>query len=334
MIYNFRFDRSSTDEILRRLRDESVMCQGWGGGSEADLRLAHDDFGERTTRYYKLKTSRIPSNLTRMRDFSNGDLLVTPHLPGDGCVAVHVVDGDYPDCYDYAPADQTHLNHRIRLRHSYGLGGNVSIYNALLASWYGKLQWLRLPILPIPQYEDAFRQVVARLEEDPSATLAASALDEYLEQLRSRVVQAVRAELEGISASSGAISFETVCERLITSGGYDLVRRHEYDRKGGDVDMRCVRLRSVSSPFETGEVVLLVQVKKHSGATDEEAVRQLLRMLQKEPSADGCVMSLAQRYTEEAESLARDHGIALLNGDDICRQMLGLLSSTESTHPA
>ena len=30
MIYNFRFDKSQIEEILRRLREEKLLSQGWG----------------------------------------------------------------------------------------------------------------------------------------------------------------------------------------------------------------------------------------------------------------------------------------------------------------
>ncbi len=32
MIYQFRIDKSQRSEILRRLKEEDLLSQGWGGG--------------------------------------------------------------------------------------------------------------------------------------------------------------------------------------------------------------------------------------------------------------------------------------------------------------
>ena len=84
---------------------------------------------------------------------------------------------------------------------------------------------------------------------------------------------------------------------------YTVVRRHMFDGKGGDVDIHCTRKRTMTSPFETGDVNLYVQVKKHDGKTDEEAVTQLIRMLENEPLAEGCVMSAADGFSEKAKRI-------------------------------
>jgi len=98
--------------------------------------------------------------------------------------------------------------------------------------------------------------------------------------------------------------------------------------------IRCSRQRTDTSPFESGETTLLVQVKKHSGKTDEWAIKQLVATMEKEPTADGCVMSLADGFTVEAEAVAQQHGIMLMEGKTICRLLLGRLTSTGSTSAA
>jgi hypothetical protein len=44
MLFNFRFDREHADDVLRRLQGERVLCQGWGGGDEGNLRVDSPDF--------------------------------------------------------------------------------------------------------------------------------------------------------------------------------------------------------------------------------------------------------------------------------------------------
>lgn len=322
MIYNYRFDRGLLSQILQRLRTEKVLSQGWGGGNEADLNVSNADFVKRCASYHQLATTRVPSNLMRMRDLKRGDILIVPHLPEYGKVSIQVVADDFPACYQYVSGDDTHQNHRIKIERSYGLDGEVSIYNLGLARWYGKLQWLRLPFLPIPQFAADFQDIIGQLERIPGCRLVASKLSDFIKQLRAQVMGRLKEELQQMRASSAEISFEAICERLLLSAGYRVVERNQYDSAGGDIDLRCERARSDTSPFETGQTLLFVQVKKHIGTTDDWPVNQLLKMIVKEPLADGCVMSLGDNFTEAAKTLAEKNGILLMTGDTVCRLLL------------
>jgi hypothetical protein len=328
MLFNFRFDQQSTATILTRLRDEHQMSQGWGGG-EVNLDLTRPDFVQACLERYRadgMNSTRIPSNLLRMRSFKDGDLLATPHMPERGKVSIHVVDGDFPACYRCDPADGDHLNHRILVKRSYGLGGNISIYNTVLSAWYAKLQWLRLPVLTIPEHEDAFQLVIRQLDDSPSMTFAVSPLEEHLSGLWERVLESLKADLRRtLNPNNSDLSFESLCERLLVKSGYTVVGRNVFDGAGGDVDIHCTRKRADASPFETGDVTLFVQVKKHEGITDEIAVRQLVKMMSKDATADGCVMSLAEGFSDAAKELAEQNDILLLNGSAICKLALRIM---------
>jgi len=326
MIYNFRIDRDNRDEVLRRLRENQLLCQGWGGGTEGKLSLEREDYVVACRTRYGLTSTRIPTNLSRIKDLRDGDLLVTPHLPKNGQVSVHIVDGDFPTCYSYLDSDDFHLNNQLLVKASYGLNGSVSIYNRLFVPWYGKLQWLRLPVLPIEEFEGIFRQLIDDLHSSPAKTFPRSNIDEYLNSLTKELLKVLRSSLSKISPSISDISFEKVCEYLVTESGYSIERRNIYNKVGGDVDLKCVRERSNISPFESGQVTLFVQIKKHAGTTDDTAVKQLLQMMKDEPAADGCVISLADDYTADAKELAKRHDILLLNGkslSQLCLQVLG-----------
>ena len=262
MTYNFRYDRSRTIEILERIHRDKQFSQGWGGGEGADLDLRKDDFVAKTVEHYNLGTTRIPSNLTRMRQFMDGDMLIVPHLPKNGTVSVHIIDGDFPHCYRYDGLDSVHLNHRIALKSSFGLKGEISIDHVTLLAWHRKLRALRLPVLAIPDFSEAFSDIVTKLNSDPSLSFGPSELIEFLNRVFESVKDLVTKELRSIPSTGGAISFETLCEQLLKESGYQIVERHKYDRKGGDVDLVCKRSRKDMSIFEDGDVTLLVQVKK------------------------------------------------------------------------
>ena|SRR5579859_2069254 len=324
MIYNFRYDRGERRTVIERILKESVMCQGWGGG-EQNLDLRREPFVQECLAAYKndgMNSSRIPTNLQRIRQFRDGDLLVVPNLPEDQKVSVVLVDGDFPQCYEWK-RDETHLNHRIRLKKkSYGLEGNISIYNVILTGWYAKLQWLRLPVLPIPDHQAAFERLISEIEKEPKAIFAESKLDEYLGQMLKDIMDDLVQKLRKINPASGPISFEAVCERLVRAAGYDVIGKHGYDKQGGDFDLRCSRSRTSVSPFESGDVNLYIQAKKYEGTTDELAVQQLLKMMKNDQTAEGCVMSLGDDYSSKASELAKQNDIVLMNGRDICQLLL------------
>ncbi len=322
MLYNYRFDRSLLSEIYGRIQRDAELSQGWGGGTEENLDLNDDDFVQKCARHYQLATTRVASNLTRIRDFKRGDVLVVPHMPEHGKVSLHVVSDDFPACYRYEPNDDSHQNHRIRITKSYGLDGGLNVRHLSLMAWYGKLQWLRLPVLPIPQYEDAFIKIMEELEEDPGSRFEQTEFADYLSVLRGELIAQLKLKLQDIRPSGTNVSFEAICKSLLESSGYRIVSQNYYNSEGGDVDLHCIRDRSDVSPFEGGETNLFVQVKKHTGRTDEYSVKQVLGMMKDKSTAECCVMSLGDSFTDEAEKVARNNGVLLMSGDTICQLLL------------
>jgi hypothetical protein len=273
-----------------------------------------------------MKTTRVPSNLLRIRQLKDNDLLVTPHLPEYGKLIINVVDGNWPDCYEYVSNDRSHQNHRIRVKRSYGLDGNIDIRAGEICEWYGKLQWLRLPVLPIPEYEGGFNTLIQSLEAEPGKKFSPSRLDEYLDKLSQALLDCAKDKLRLLKPSGTELSFEEVCGWLLKkAGGYRIEKTNQH-RDGGDVDLQCARNRTDVSPFEAGRVNLFVQVKKHTGKTDKPAVEQVLKMMQQDPSADGCVMSLAEDFTPEARKLADENDVLLMDGNALCKLLMRWLS--------
>jgi hypothetical protein len=326
MIYNFRIDRSQTPEVLRRLTDDQMLSQGWGGGVANSLSLLSPDFISATKQAYSLTSTRLATNLSRMAQLKDGDLVVTPHIPSEGRVSIHVVDGDFPACYHYQVSDETHLNHRIHVKESFGLEGNVHMRNAELGPWYSKVPWLRLPVLAIGQYEALFTQLLVGLKGNPSKEFGVSELTDFLDGLAQKVERLVHAELGKMPPSAGNCSFESLCANMLESHGYTVSRKNFYDGTGGDVDIVCERSRSDSSPFEIGRTKLYVQVKRHFGVTDHAGVNQLRQMISK-ADADGCLITLAEDFSESARALADEDGIRLIDGHEFSRIVLQAIAS-------
>ncbi|MCA1054144.1 restriction endonuclease [Rossellomorea aquimaris] len=317
MIYNFRIDRSQREFLKRQLQENSVLYQGWG-----QYDLSNDTFIEDTKIYYQLKSTRTPTSLSRIKSFKDGDVLLVPHFPEKGLVTFAVVAGNYPGCYEKTEENPHHLNHAIKVKKVYGLNVEISMYNQRLVEWYGKLSGLRLPIITLNHLEDAITGMVKLLESDPETRFGKSSMNDYLGNQTDMMVESLLDQLQRLSPSRSDLSFEKVCEDLLLRYGYDLVRRNYYNGKKGDADLVLNKKNQSHSPFEVGEYYLFVQIKKHRGETDDHAVNQLINIMEDETDylpARGCVISLAESFSEMAVMKAGDAGIKLINGPEITK---------------
>lgn len=315
MIYNIRIDRDNRKGILERLKNEKTISFGWGGGNDKNLSLKEKSFRKNTKDYYKLKTTRIPTSLTKIKNFKKGDLLVIPNFPKDKNFVICEVAEDFNKSYYHEPNDNSHQNHRLKISRYWGVEPVMSFYNHHVSSWYGRLKWMRLPILDITKYENDFRRVIDLYENGEK--INKSSLNDYLLGVKDDIISFVAKKLEKIDSSNGKISFEKICEDILKNNGYSIKSRNKYDGKGGDVDLRCSREVDVFTPFENGTIELYVQIKKHkpNSKTSEKAVKQVLEMMDDEK--EGCVMTLANEFTEQAQELADENGIVLMNGETI-----------------
>jgi hypothetical protein len=317
MIYNFRIDRSQREFLKKELEENSVLYQGWG-----QYDLSREGFIEDTKKYYKLKSTRTPSSLSRMKAFKHEDVLLVPHFPENGLVTFAVVDGDYPGCYEWTEGHPHHLNHGIKVKEMYGFQGEISMYNQRLVEWYGKLSGLRLPIIALNELEDTISEMVKLLESDPPQRFGKSSMDDYLADQTDKMLESLLNQLQRLSPSRSDLSFEKVCEDLLLRYDYKFVRRNYYNGKKGDADLVLKKENSSHSPFEVGEYYLFVQIKKHRGETDDHAVDQLINIMEDETEylpSKGCVISLAESFSETAVTKADEAGIQLINGSDITK---------------
>ncbi|MHC8965595.1 restriction endonuclease [Priestia aryabhattai] len=317
MIYNFRIDRENRDFLKQELINKNIIYQGWGNFS-----ISEDNFIKNTQNFYSLRTTRIPSNLIKMRNFHDGDILLIPHFPKDGCGTFLIVNGEYPANYKWKLGNKHHLNHGIKVKEIHGLNGNISMYHHLLVGWYGKLSGLRLPILPIETVAETIEKLISELRNYPETVFTKSTIDDYLTAQTKTLLINLREQLMVLNPSNGSLSFEKVCEDLISQYGYKLIQRNAYDKQGGDADLIFEKKNETASPFEIGESYLFVQVKKHRGETDDKAVNQLIQIMDSKKEytpSYGCVISLSDNFSENAMSKAEDAGIKLINGIEFCK---------------
>ena len=134
------------------------------------------------------------------------------------------------------------------------------------------------------------------------------------------VCKALRKELEEHCSPEG---FERkVADYFQTLGAQASVLSKNYADKQGDCDVEAV--------FPALRLTVSVQCKKHAGTTDDWAVRQINDYADKrnEEGEDDnwthayWVVSLADTFTDEAQKLAKEKGVTLINGHEFCRMLL------------
>ena len=300
--------------ILNQRLKDNILSLGWGGGND-NLDLKQNvDF---KIAYPKISSRRINS-IKKIKTLKDGDILVAPKLPKNGKFIIGVVDGNFPDCYSYIENDKTHLNHCIKLKKVYGLNGELDIHNVKVREWYAKLRWMRLPIYPLSKYSTIFINLVTDLENDANSVFEASKLGDFIENLHDKIWREIKKEFEEISPSNSHISFEKVCKEIIETYGYKLEKSNHH-KNGGDADLIfSIEETENENPFIRKENKLYVQVKKHKGISNEKAVQQLIDIIaaDKAESVQGCAITLGT-FSEEAENLADENNIILIDGDDI-----------------
>ena len=140
-----------------------------------------------------------------MKEFRDDDILVLPRLPEYKTVSLHIVDGDFPSCYEYDSSDSTDLNHRIKVKRSFGMNGELHVRSMPLVQYHAKLPWLRLPVLPMPQFESIFAKLVEEMsaESADKTQYGPAELDDFLRDMACSVDAVVTEEMRKIHPDWG-----------------------------------------------------------------------------------------------------------------------------------
>ena len=327
-IYTIRTDRTSKDLLMKNLK-ENEISMGWGGGiTDTDLDASKETFRENIVKVYKDITPRRIGNLARgLTEIKENDILMIPNLPEAGKFIVGVAE---KDPYRHDKEDDSHLNHRIKLKEIYGLDGKLDMKNEKVSEWYAKLWGMRLPIYPNYHHHECIENLLEGLRTGKIKELEISELEEYLEKLHKKCIEEMKKELLKTAPHIGPLSFERICEKIMEFHGYKISSRNKYDRKGGDADL--IASKEAASPFEREIERIYIQIKKHSikiGKTDKKAIEQVWKIMEDEKNDMGCVMSLGE-FDKEAKDYAEEKEIILIPGDEICRMLLQVISNFKS----
>jgi hypothetical protein len=118
--------------------------------------------------------------------------------------------------------------------------------------------------------------------------------------------------------------FEKMIEVMLERGGYRIIERRKYDRRGGDVDLVAMpQLPPLAEVFDH-RAPLLVQVKNKIGldSNDTNAVDQLVQIAEQYPGASLVVISSASQFTDECIAKAKEHKVQLISREILARLLV------------
>jgi len=135
---------------------------------------------------------------------------------------------------------------------------------------------------------------------------------------RAEAVREIQKRIANYETRVGHKDFEKLVGELLrleTRGVFDIVfpTQHDEATHGADVFVKSDLL----------DVVMKIQVKEHSGQTDEYAVNQILKNEEAETGTIiRIVASSAKEFTEKAREIAKNEGVLLWDGATIAELIL------------
>ena len=261
---------------------------------------------EPTTRY------RI---LRKMLDLDVGDVVVVPKMPEFGQFSVARVSGKY----SYQGTSRLDYGHVI------------PIEVTSLKPWpYSASPETRLIVKKFRAYQSAVNNVW-----DPEfITAANSAMQSdakpiekdilgIFEEMKGEHLGPFLARMQALTAAD----LEELVRSAFEEAGLRFVRKHYYDREGGDADsVFAARLPLISDVFDT-DLTVFVQVKHKKGQDweDTQGVEQLARIAAGNPQSIKVLASTADDFTEACQNRAQEEGVLLLSGTDLAAVLLKYL---------
>lgn len=316
-LYVFRIDYHEGNEFVRNELAAGRLRQGWGassltlGGSSA-TDYVPEAFAEAILAAWPAVTIQEARARYRilypMLIMKRGDLVVVPKFPQpDGRTFVIA---EVAGAYHFEPTahgDHGHcipVDPRTMREFSYDEGLDAKRVSGKFTSYRSAINNV---------WNESFVRAAERLWEGPR-TLGVSTSRSWSEDLQSSALARVSALLTGLPPRA----IEELVAQAFVQAGYELDRRNQYDRAGGDADLvLSVRLPLLSDAQGMG-LKLFVQVKKRTGI-DLDAIHgleQLVRIAADEPMALKVLFTTATDIGEAARQFAYEKNIIVIEGEN------------------
>ncbi|MCK4632088.1 MAG: restriction endonuclease [candidate division Zixibacteria bacterium] len=249
-----------------------------------------------------LKRFRI---LSPMTDLRAGDIVVIPKMPSWDKFTIASVKGKYWFDADRGPKDYGHvipvdsdcmketpyfssIESRLIVKKLRGYQCAVNnVWDSRFVKAIEKL--VRLDPVPI-------KKAIIAIYSDIKEPL----IQESLNQIR----HLTYADLEEL------------VKKAFEAAGYQFVRKHYYDNKGGDADLVFDRNLPLVSEISELALTVFIQVKQKSGkdADDLDGVEQLVKISANNPQSVRILISTADGFSDNCKNRAGEEQVTLVSG--------------------
>lgn len=333
-VFVFRIDYSDGNEFVGQELRAGRLRQGWGAasliGPGGDRTYAGSGTFVDQTMVRWEGTSREAAQarydiLYPMLEMKAGDLVVVPKFPDPygRTFIVAEVTGDYR-------FEQTAWNdygHVIPVNAgSIREFGHDDSLDAKRVS--GKFTSYRRAINNV--WNEVFLEAVNNLWVDGGQLGTQGLKARWGQDVKSGILEQVRSLLHDLPPSA----IEDLVRKAFVGAGYEFVRRHQFDGRGGDADLVFDISLPLLSEVQDTPLKMFVQVKKRVGSDKRDTVGldQLMRIAADEPMALKTLFTTADEVSPQAAEMAQENGITIICGEQAAGFLArGLVMDTELT---
>lgn len=243
--------------------------------------------------------------LKTMTDLCPEDLVVVPKMPSW-------------DQFTIAKVKERYRFDRERRSKDYGHVIPVETGRLMTVPYYASID-TRLIVKKFRGYQAAvnnawdskFIESVVRLFKAESVPIEKT-INEIFSEIKKPLLRKFLDQIRGLTYDD----LERLVQKAFEEAGYQCVRKHSFDREGGDADLVFhSHLPLISDPSELG-LTTFVQVKQKSGEDwdDLKGIDQLTRISAGNPQSVKILISTADEFSTECCEKAQDERVILVSG--------------------
>lgn len=329
--YVFRINYDDKFKLIRNeLLSNHLLRQGWGT-YDMSVEAGYDSFkGGWQTHWEKdLADETMRSkykNISIMLEIEPGDYIVIPKVSVKEEYACRsFVIAKCKAKYRFSVLEQARdFGHIIEVEDVFSCGYDKNIFSQSIKSKFIAYQ-SPLNRVKNESFIAAVDELV-RLHTEKPDDFEKDSID-YISMISHKASDSRNQYLKEINSALweiGNSEFENLIGELFEKNGYTRTGKNWYDKEGGDVDLifECFNEHSLMhNIFEICEVNMphiYVQAKKKRGkdSGDKVGVDQLVKMMEHIPENNAILMviNLTDEFSPEANALANEKGIILING--------------------
>lgn len=340
--YIFRIDYSNRKYFKENL-EKGILRQGWGVENLSLL----DENGEvrnqkewvnacpeswRTTDEARRYLRNKNSNLRKMLEMKEGDIILIPKFPKWNMFSLYRVTGKYYFELEKEYEDYGHcIPVEIATTYPYEID-KCFTYNGNEATKiiHSKLRGYQTSINSV--YNEEIIKAIESLLQIKSIK-EVSLITEILRNIFEKNIK----NMENLNKEIFSVrpnDVEEIVEHIFKEQGYLVESKNSYDKKGGDSDRTFIKPLPILSEVndEIGSCRVYVQIKKKDGEYDEdEGIKQLEKIVATKENIEGKdnkfnnfykVLVCTGEFSSRIKELAQEKNIILIDGIQLIRMCL------------